>query len=242
MLCLNLQAPFAAFRTFTAGSFRPTAEFITPSAAYGLLLNVAGIEMRQKDENQPMTLIKKDLPRFRLALGAVSFPAQHSIYQQLHNYLVGGKDKIPDPFSPDKEITKEEEGYRRCKGSKYNVTPVRRAFLSDLRAYVCIDGNDEIEARIIEGLKGNSLRTYGLPFLGDNNFLIDKLEPVESPSEAYWFVPFSSGQEEGLREHVTRLTISIDRADMSQTRSALFAPTEKPSTEPPESAWVEVGY
>lgn len=227
MLCLYLQAPFAAFRTFTAGSFRPTAEFITPSAAYGLLLNVAGIEMRQKDENQPMTLIKKDLPRFRLALGAVSFPAQHSIYQQLHNYPVG--------------ISAKDHALA-TKGNKYNITPVRRAFLSDLRAYVCIDGNDEIEARIIEGLKGNSLRTYGLPFLGDNNFLIDKLEPVESPSEAYWFVPFSSGQEEGLREHVTRLTISIDRADMSQTRSALFAPTEKPSQEIPETAWVEVGY
>jgi CRISPR-associated protein Cas5t len=44
-----MEAPFAAFRTFTAGSYRPTAEFITPSAAYGLLLNVAGIEMREYD-------------------------------------------------------------------------------------------------------------------------------------------------------------------------------------------------
>ena len=31
-------------RTFTAGWYRPTATFLTPSAAYGLLLNLAGIE------------------------------------------------------------------------------------------------------------------------------------------------------------------------------------------------------
>ena len=42
MLCLYVQAPFAACRTFTAGWYRPTATFLTPSAAYGLILNVAG--------------------------------------------------------------------------------------------------------------------------------------------------------------------------------------------------------
>jgi CRISPR-associated protein Cas5t len=241
MLCLYLQAPFGVFRTFTAGSFRPTAEFITPSAAYGLLLNVAGIEMRQDDEDNVMTLIKTDLPSFHLALGAVSFPLQHSIFQQLHNYPVGD-EPIPDPLYPGKKIKKKEEGFRRCKGNKYNVTPVRRSFLSEIHAHICIDGNEEFEARIIEGLKGNSPRSYGLPFMGDNNFIIDKLEPIERPSEAHWFVPVSSDHEGGLKEHVTRLTITIDRADMSKTRSALFAPTEKPSKEIPESAWVEVGY
>ena len=35
MLALYVEAPFAAFRTFTAGWYRPTAAFLTPSAAYG---------------------------------------------------------------------------------------------------------------------------------------------------------------------------------------------------------------
>ena len=61
MLCLYLQAPFGVFRTFMAGSFRPTASFITPSAAYGLLLNVAGIEMRRDDGKSPMTLTAQGL-------------------------------------------------------------------------------------------------------------------------------------------------------------------------------------
>ncbi len=227
MLCLYLQAPFGVFRTFIAGSYRPTAEFITPSAAYGLLLNVAGIEMRDDDEEQPMTLIKQGLPQFRLAVGALTFPAQHSIYQQLHNYPVGnsGKEHAPN-----------------TKGNKYNIKPVRRAFLSDIQAVLCMDAASSLEQQVLKGLRGEILRGYGLPFLGDNNFVIDRLEPLEAACPAYWFERLTEEQSEGMRKHITRMTIVIDRADMSQTQSALFAPTEEPSTQIPEDAWVEVGY
>ena len=72
MLCLYLQAPFAACRTFTAGWYRPTATFLTPSAAYGLLLNIAGIESRlyehdpSHDGSAPATLTRSGLPAARL--------------------------------------------------------------------------------------------------------------------------------------------------------------------------------
>ncbi|MCX6841578.1 MAG: CRISPR-associated protein Cas5 [candidate division WOR-3 bacterium] len=242
MLCLYLQAPFGVSRTFTAGSFRPTAEFVSYSAIYGLLLNVAGIEMRHDDGESVMTLIKPNLPKFRLALGALSFPLQHSIYQQLHNYRVGENDKIDDPAKPGMKITLKEEGQRRCKGSKYNVTPARRAFLSDIRAYIALEADGKFECHLLAGLKGESSRTYGLPFLGDNSFLLDKLAKVEQPEPAYWYVPVLPDTAGGLRERVTRLTLTIDRADMSRTTSALFAPTEQPTTEIPAQAWVTVGY
>lgn len=228
MLCLYLQAPFAAFRTFTAGSFRPTAEFITYSAAYGLLLNAAGIEMRQANDKGPMTLIRSGLPRFKLALGALSFPRMHSIFQQLHNYPVG------------QETGKK---YRlEAKGNKYNIAPVRRSFLGDLRAYICMDRDADLEQKVVDGLQGRGKRTYGLLFAGDNNFLIDRLEPVAERREAHWFVPLSSDERGGMQEHVARLTIQIDRADMSRTQSQLFAPLPTPSVDVPETAWVEVGY
>src|SRR5206468_2639136 len=89
MLCLHVRAPFAAFRTFTAGSFRPTAPFVTPSAAYGLILSVAGVESRFDDGVSVMTLMRTGLPHARLALGARKFPQIQSIFQQLHNYPVG---------------------------------------------------------------------------------------------------------------------------------------------------------
>ena len=71
MLTLRVKAPFATFRPLSAGSFRPTAPFITPTAAYGLLLNIAGIESRQEDAREVMTLMRDDLPAFRLAIGQV---------------------------------------------------------------------------------------------------------------------------------------------------------------------------
>ena len=224
MLCLYIEAPFAVFRTFTAGSFRPTAEFITPSAAYGLLLNIAGIEMREDDGKSPMTLIRKDLPGFKIALGALSFPSLHSIYQQLHNYPVGTSGKEHAPLT---------------KGSKYNIIPVRRTFLRGIQAYVCIDDDNEFELLIREGLKGKVKHRYGLPFLGDNNFLLDRIEIVEERKAACWYVPAIEGD---MPERVSRLTISIDRADMSKTVSRLFQPLKPASKDIPESAWIEVGY
>jgi len=226
MIRLYLQAPFAVFRPFTTGSFRPTAGFIAPSAAYGLLLNVAGIEMRQDDGKSVMTTIKKDLPKVRLALAALELPRVHSMYQQLHNYPVGATGK---------------EHAINTWGNKYNILPVRRQLLSNLRAYLCLDGNHDLETWVLEGLAGQRRRFYGLPFLGDNNFLIDRLEQAADPQPAYWFVPVDRDQEE-FRENSTRLTLTIDRQDMSRSLSRLFAPTKEKLLDPPDIAWQEITY
>lgn len=227
MLLLNLEAPFAVFRTFAAGSFRPTAGFITPSAAYGLLLNVAGVEMRHDNGKSQMTTIKSGLPLINIAIAALEFPLQHSIYQQLHNYPVGSSGK---------------ERKATTKGNKYNITPARRSFMSNIKAYIAMRGNDELENWVIEGLAGRRPRSYGLPFLGDNNFLIDRLELVAEPKEASWFVVVNEAEEKGVRDHIARLTITIDRENMANTKSALFAPVAEPCREIPEKAWVQVGY
>ena len=68
MLRIDLQAPFAAFRPFTAGWYRTTAGFLTPSAAYGLALNIARIETRHDDGFSAMTVTRPDLPPARIAL------------------------------------------------------------------------------------------------------------------------------------------------------------------------------
>src|SRR5437667_662322 len=81
MLHLRLKAPFGAFRTFTAGSYRPTAPFVTPSAAYELILNVAGIESRHDDGQAAMTLMKSGLPQVEIALGAITLPETQNISQ-----------------------------------------------------------------------------------------------------------------------------------------------------------------
>jgi len=230
MLRLRVQAPFATFRTFTAGSFRPSAPFITYSAAYGLLLNLAGREMRAPDNGKSaMTTIATGLPKFELALGACgALPAAQSLYQQLHNYPVGNSGK-------------EREASTR--GNKYNITPARRVVLHRLNALLALRGDDELEADILAGLRGEKPRKYGLPFLGDNNFLPDRIEPAEAAVQARWLSLLEEGAAlADLAEGAMRLTLSIDRADMSNTRSDLFSLGDQESESPPESAWVVVGY
>ncbi|MGE3818118.1 MAG: type I-MYXAN CRISPR-associated protein Cas5/Cmx5/DevS [Isosphaeraceae bacterium] len=236
MLRLYAQAPFAAFRAFTAGWYRPTAGFLTPSAAYGLALNLAGIETRRDDGLSAMTVTRFGLPKARVALGAVPDgpggprPTVHTIYQQLHNYPVGasGKDRKED-----------------AKGGKYNITPVRREFLSDLRAVIALDFPDhpEVEAAIVQAAAGDPPGTsprYGLPFFGDNAFLIDKLEVCRGPIPAFWYRRLDVGEDAGPVPSSTRLTTWVDRQDMSRTKSALYAPSGEAREEIPEDAWTAI--
>ena len=249
MLCLLIESRFAAFRPFITGSFRPTAPFITPSAAYGLLLNLTGIEMREDDGKSAMTLIKKrGLPEMDIALGAPVtnkswkwgqslekdessiFPTMQQLYQQLHNYPVGKQGAEHKPYAM---------------GNKYNITPIRRSFLSGLRAVACFRNcrnPEDIGDLVCAGLRGELKREYGLPFLGDSNFLPDRIEVLESPPPCHWFVPVVEGDGEPPDQSIGRLTITIDRADSSRTQSKLFGPTPVPSDTIPNHAWISIDY
>ncbi len=219
-----LKAGFGAFRPFVSGSFRPTAGFITPSAAYGLLLNIAGVEMRYDDGKSVMTMIKNDLPAIKIAVAEIKAPKRHVVLQQLHNYPIGttGKEYAP-----------------QTKGSKYNIIPVKRELLSGIEAYICIECSEELENAISDGLSGKTERMYGLPFLGDNNFLIDRFEAVSQPEPAFWYEMIGDEDDE-TREHITRMTTRIDRADLSKTQSVLFASAREKTAVPPQNAWVDM--
>jgi CRISPR-associated protein Cas5t len=235
MIALHIQAPFAVFRNFTAGWYRPTASFLTPSAAYGLILNLAGLESRRDDGQSIMTLTAFDLPSAQIAIGADPdnpygpFPGTQSMFQQLHNYPVGssGKERKED-----------------TKGNKYNITPVRREFLASFRAYILLKSSPDLESRVRQGILG-TLETsrYGLPFLGDNAFLIDKIKVIDdAPILAHWYTRIGPDDESEIRPHTTRLTCWVDRAEMSKTQVGLFAPTMEaiPIESMPESAWTSI--
>ena len=80
---LHVCAPFAAFRWFQAGVYRATHPIMPPSSAYGLLLNLAAIDMRDAVAG-PTTLIRSDVPLLRIAIGVVTPAERCSLYQQLH--------------------------------------------------------------------------------------------------------------------------------------------------------------
>lgn len=250
-LVLRIEAPFAACRPFVAGWYRPTAGFLTHSAVYGLLLNVAGIESRlwehdpSHDGRTPASLTRGvGLPRMRVALGlpaGAEPPRVETIYQQLHNYPQDNT-KLSDRENPGKKIGKLEEGFRRCKGNKFNITPVRREVLCDLRAVVALECASDFAAAFRQGLTGeHPAARYGLPFLGDNSFLPDRLELPSWPVAARWYERIAADERGAPKPGVTRMTTWIDRADMSRTRSALYAPCAMVSSDPSDAAWTDVG-
>lgn len=221
-LWLRVRAPFAAFRGFQAGVYRATSPVMPPSAALGLVLNLAGIEMRASTPGQT-TLIRDDIPNLCLAIGTVAGTHSEicSLYQQLHSYPVGNSGK---------------ELASRTHGAKYWIVPVRRELLVGLDVVLGIQADSTLFKRISQGLRGElDQPRYGLPFAGDNNFLFDQIDIVEAPPPTQWYVRMQA--TDPPRRGSCRLTVGIDRADNSKTTSLLYAPVDEPTVYPPDNAW-----
>jgi len=219
---LRIKAPFAAFRGFQAGVYRSTAPVIPPSAAYGLVLNLAGIEMRDS-KNGVTTEIRQDLPSMRLAIGVKRSPEKSSMYQQLHSYPVGNSGKDLAPLA---------------KGAKFWITPVRRELLVDYEGIIGVQTNDEtLLGNIEKGLSGElETNRYGLPFAGDNNFLFDQIEILDAPPEnVVWYMRHQSDDKQVKGS--CRLYVGINRTDNSKTTSFVFVPKENLNYPLPETAW-----
>jgi CRISPR-associated protein Cas5t len=223
-LWLRIRAPFAAFRAFQAGVYRSTSPVMPPSAALGLVLNLAGIEMRDYTAT-PNLLIRKDVPCLKLAIATLPNSKSEvcTIYQQLHSYPVGNSGKTD--LKP------------RTQGAKYWITPVRRELLVGLDMILGVQASEELLERVKKGLKGELEQSrYGLPFAGDNNFLFDRIDILDEVPAAFWYVQMQPDDPPMRGSY--RLTVGIDRADNSKTTSFLFAPVETPSSQPPENSWI----
>jgi CRISPR-associated protein Cas5t len=219
---LRVRAPFAAFRGFQAGFYRSTSPVIPPSAAYGLVLNLAGVEMRGPLFDW-VTEIRSSLPTLGIAVGMVSVPERCSLYQQLHSYPVGASGK---------------ELSTRTHGAKFWITPARREMLVGFDGVLGVRSADgELFGQVRKGLRGElDVGRYGLPFAGDNNFLVDRIDLVsEAPATTRWYTRVQP--DDPPRKGSCRLTVAVSRTDNSKTTSFLYAPFAEPMTQPPESAW-----
>jgi CRISPR-associated protein Cas5t len=222
-LWLRIRAPFAAFRGFQAGVYRSTSPIMPPSAALGVVLNLAGIEMRDYTATPNLT-IREDVPCLQLAIATLPDSKSQvcTLYQQLHSYPVGNSGKAD--LKP------------RTHGAKYWITPVRRELLVRLDTILGVRASEELLERVKKGLKGEIEQSrYGLPFAGDNNFLFDRIDILDRVPEVFWYVRMQP--EDPPMRGSYRLTVGIDRADNSKTTRFLYAPVEVPCSEPPDNAW-----
>lgn len=221
VLFLRLDAPFAAFRWLQAGVYRGTYPVIPHSAAWGLVLNLAGIETRGTLD-KVVTAVRPDAPHLDVAIGLLHQAERSTLYQQLHGYPVGNAGKHLQA---------------RTQGQKYWIAPAKREILVGLVCVVGVRGAAAILESIPLGLAGTlPVERYGLPFAGDNQFLFSRIDVVDDV-EARWFVPLRPGE---TPKESTRLTTFIDRANASRTKAPLFAPTAAAGRCPPE-AWLDVG-
>lgn len=166
---LRLQAPFAVFQEFQAGTFLASVPVMPPTVAYGLVLNLAGIEMRPLTANS-LEAICTEIPALRIAVGLLSKPMKCTLAQQAHSYRIG-LDKRAQALA------------KKTKGAKYWITPIKRVVLVDYHGMIGVESEDDLlQERIRQGLKGAILTPrYGLPFVGNTNFLPDKIELVAMP-------------------------------------------------------------
>ena len=95
--------------------------------------------------------------------GDDAYPRVQTVYQQLHNYPVGssGGERAKTTF-----------------GNKYNITPVRRELLVRPPGRGR-HGRQRRNWKPPSGAGSEASRhadRYGLPFLGDNSFLPDRID------------------------------------------------------------------
>jgi CRISPR-associated protein Cas5t len=144
------------------------------------------------------------------------------LYQQLHAYPVGNSSK---------------ELAAKTHGAKYHIAPVRREILSGFDVVIGLEGDPKVVDRVRAGLRGElEGHRYGLPFAGDNNLLFDRIDLMDDPIASLWYTPVDA--QAPARRGSCRLTVDIDRADNSRTRSVLVAPLSNPQRMPPADAWV----
>ena len=227
MFTLYVQAPFARFQHFVGGKWRPTADFITPSAAFGLVLNLASIDMREGLGTERYTQIKPGVADMEIALGALEMPAKQRVLQHLHTYA-------QQPTGVERVRADD------CRGHPHMMSPCWRETLVGIRAYVAVKPIHpaNLEEQVRYGLAGK-LPRYGVPFLGDSNYILDVVRMANRLEPAMWFEQVPGDQ--GGMPYVTRLTVTIDRNDSARTVTSTFC-ASKPCAEVPPAAWVRVKY
>ena len=175
MLFIYFKAPFGAFRAFHSVELSATAEFVTYSAAYGLMLGMAGVDRNRK----------KEFEGAQIALGTwdEKFPLRGRVFQQFHWVKEEGRGS----HKKGKETLKE--AFERSKGTKPDIRTIWKEYLHKIEGYIGLD-NPELEKLVRQGInEPETLNYWGLPFMGDNNFFIERFEEIEHPKPCQWFYP-----------------------------------------------------
>lgn len=243
--CFHVYGTFGAFRTRgEIGGLKRTLSFMPPSAAYGILLNYAAIEMFTEDGK-----LRKGLPSVSLALGTPKLPEKFSILSHWHTKdgqsircSEGAEEALRKhwsvPVSDGEKLKKSDLIY------KWQIRPVWLGFLYEVDCYVMVRCEPFLLDRIKDGLEMKLERKGGLPYLGTNFCPIHISELVESVPECLWFRRVKRDEDVSFTSDAGRAElwpIVIDRTNGARSEHGMFRPTGL-QNDIPEDAWVTVDY
>ena len=136
-LWLHIGAPFASFSTLRTGTYRDTMPIMPPSATYGLVLNLAGIEMRGSLRKN-ITPIRSNLPHIKLAFGRVAGSNSDIsvLLQNFHSYPIGQTGK---------------ERKAKTHGNKYWIEPTYREVIVNLNMMLGVKADSELISQVRQG-------------------------------------------------------------------------------------------
>src|SRR5205085_2058442 len=148
-----------ALRSFQSIEMSMTADFVTHSAAYGLLLGLAGVPRESK----------KDYAGARIALGLKGerLPLHGRAYQQLHWVKLEGRVEKRKGKPPKGETLKA--AFERSKGTKPDIRPYIREFLHGCESY------DEVDHDPTGKVSGARYRLHGFEgYIGLNDSALEE--------------------------------------------------------------------
>lgn len=216
MLFVYFKAPFGAFRIHQSVETLITADFLTHSSAYGLLLGLAGIEREEKHKY-------KDA-RIAVGMAGEKLPKHESVYQQLH-MAIGNK-----------------ADFERTKGTKPTIRPVVRELLIGLEGYIGLDCS-ELELLVNKGInQPESLHCWGIPFLGDNNFFLEEVKAQKESPTCRWFSPYNDQSVFNDVRQLHYMSVWTDYKTNAISKGLLFALSQqKEFLDENGRAWVRIG-
>lgn len=225
---IGLKAPFLSYRPFNVGSeYNYTLPTIPHSAAYGIGLNLAGIEM--KDNGIKTGGIREaidNLPKLQIAVGVHTKSCDSEIgklLHQNHNY-VKTASLAKSLGKTQKELDKIY-GYR-----KYSIAPSNREYISNYHGFIALRSDDEdLIDSIINGID-NCIGS--VPYAGRTNQFFSHIYQAGNDLVHWYSIADNGGSP-------LDLTTSIrDRKESTKTIVRRFFLSKEASIFPSENCWV----
>jgi CRISPR-associated protein Cas5t len=238
-LIVRVTAPHAVFKMHSAGAFQGTLPVMPPSTAYGLVMNMAGINIRGEPTPvrkadagyfSTLSIDKAKCPKVSIAVGLFSVPERGVILYHAHRYLsVLNK--------PDVERLGKYKPY----GRKNAITPTKQQFLVNYDGAIGIRAPENLIEKIMDTMLGRKAHG-GVLFAGSSDYLIESIQATDKPAAWYSILTKSELHKRLEKSEIPpgliRLPVSIDRDNCTKTLSMMFAPVETYTNNPPESSWV----